>query len=392
MVERKWAEAEKKRLEIQLQRARKMEAIGILAGGIAHDFNNLLTAIRGNASLMLLGIDSLHPNYELLKNIERLVDSGARLTQQLLAYVTKREYEVKLINLNNLVKKFCDTLGRTRKDITIRYELAPDLRPIEADQGQMEQVLLNLFVNAADAMPEGGDIVMKTRNTTFESAKQKTHDIKSGNYVLLTVTDTGTGMDKKTALHIFEPFFTSKEPSRSAGLGLASVYDIVKGHGGYIEVNSQKDRGTTFNIHLPASEKESQESIDSAEGFIRGTGVVLLVDDEEALRDVGQKWLEAMGYSVLTAQEGKEAIRVYKENRDSIDIVLLDMIMPVLGGREAYEALKEINPGVKVLLLSGYSIDTQANEILKKGYDGFIQKPFTMKELSEKIREVLGDR
>jgi len=256
----------------------------------------------------------------------------------------------------------------------------------------MEQVLLNLFVNAADAMPEGGDIVMKTRNTTFEAAKQKTYDIKSGNYVSLTVTDTGTGMDKKTTLHIFDPFFTGKELGRGTGLGLASVYDIVKGHGGYIDVDSQKDHGTTFSIHLPASEKEFQKSINPAEGFIRGTGMVLLVDDEEAIREVGQKWLEAMGYSVLTAQEGKEAIRVYKENRDSIDIVLLDMIMPVLGGRETYEALKEINPEVKVLLLSGYSIDTQAADTLKKGYDGFIQKPFTMKELSEKIRGVLGDK
>jgi CheY-like chemotaxis protein len=221
--------------------------------------------------------------------------------------------------------------------------------------------------------------------------KGKLYGPKPGNYVQLTVTDTGSGMDKETVERIFEPFFTTKEMGRGTGLGLASVYGIIKAHAGYIDVESKKGHGTTFSIYLPASEKKVQKVVKTAEQVIEGTGTVLLIDDEEVILEVGQDLLEAMGYLVLTADNGEEAVEVYRKNRDT-DIVVLDMVMPNMGGGEAYDRMKEINPDVKVLLSSGFSIDGEATEILKRGCDGFIQKPYRMNELAEKIREILDKK
>jgi CheY-like chemotaxis protein len=369
-----------------------MESIGTLAGGIAHDFNNLLMGIQGNVSLMLMHIDSAHPYYERLRNIEKQVQSGASLTSHLLGYARKGKYEVKAIDLNQLVEEISDTFGRTKKEITIHRELTGDLFSIEADEGQIEQVLMNLLVNAGDAMPGGGDLILKSTNVTDKDMMGKVYDPKPGNYVLFTVTDTGSGMDKKTLERIFDPFFTTKEMGRGTGLGLASAYGIIKGHGGYIDVDSKKEQGTTFSIYLPASEKEVERVVKTAEGFIRETGTVLLVDDEDVILEVGQDLLEAMGYQVLIARDGKEAIEVYRKNQDEIDIVVLDMVMPNMGGGEAYDRMKKINPDIKVLLLSGFSIDGEAAEILKRGCDGFIQKPFNTKDLSGKIREILDKK
>ena len=380
---------ERKRLEAQLQYAQKIEAVGTLAGGVAHDFNNLLMGIQGNVSLMLMDMDSAHPDYERLKNIEKQIQSGARLTSHLLGYARKGKYEVKPLDLNQLVEETSDTFGRTKKEITIHQEPAEDLFPVEADPGQIEQVLLNLFVNASDAMPGGGKLILKTMNITHKDMKGKLYEPKPGNYVLLTVTDTGIGMYKKTMERIFDPFFTTKEMGRGTGLGLASAYGIIKAHGGYIDVDSRRGHGTTFSIYLPATEKEVQRVVRTAERVAKGTGKVLLVDDEEVVLEVGQELLEATGYTVLTAKDGKEAIKVYRKNRDNIDIVVLDMVMPNMGGGEAYDRMKEMNPNVKVLLSSGYSIDGEASEILERGCDGFIQKPFTMKQLSGKIGEIL---
>jgi len=381
-----------KRLEAQFQQAQRMEAIGTLAGGIAHDFNNLLMGIQGYVSLMLVDIDSTHPHYKRLKNIESQVQSGAQLASNLLGYARKGRYEVKLLNLNQLVKETSDTLGRTRKDITIHRELAKDLFAVKADQGQIEQILFNLYVNAADAMPGGGNLVLKTMNTSHKDMKGKLYDPKPGNYVLLTVTDTGIGMSKKTMERIFDPFFTTKEKGRGTGLGLASAYGIIKSHGGYIDVESKRRQGTTFSVYLPASEKKVRKVVKVAERFTKGTGTVLLVDDEEVILEVGRELLETMGYRVLIAKNGKEAVRVYRKNQDDIDIVLLDMVMPNMGGGEAYDRMKEINPDIKALLSSGFSIDGEASEILERGCNGFIQKPFTMKELSGKIREILDKK
>jgi PAS domain S-box-containing protein len=393
VTKRKHAEEEKKKLEAQLTQAQRMEALGTLAGGIAHNFNNLLMGMQGNVSLMLLDTDSDHPNYERLNNIEKMVQNGSKLTSQLLGYAREGRYEVRPISLNQLVKDTSNTFGMAKKDITVHQDLDKDLFGIIADQGQIEQVLLNLYVNTADAMPQGGDLFLKTMNVTHEDMKGKPYKVKPGNYALLTVRDTGVGMDKKTKERIFDPFFTTKGLAKGTGLGLASVYGIIKAHGGYIDVYSEKGQGTTFKIYLPASEeKEVIEKEKLPEEVSKGKETVLLVDDEEMILDVGQELLKTLGYKVLIAEGGKEAIDIYKTNKENIDIVILDMIMPVIGGGEVYDRMKEIEPKIKVLLSSGYSINGQATEILKRGCSGFIQKPFTMKELSQNIRDVLEEK
>ncbi|MBW2645876.1 MAG: response regulator, partial [Deltaproteobacteria bacterium] len=385
-----WVDITRQRqLEEELQRAQKLEAIGTLAGGIAHDFNNLLTTIQGTASLMLFDVDSKDPHYELLQMITKQVRRGAGLTAQLLGYASKGRYEVKPISLNRVVEETSDTFGRTHKEITIHQELTEDLSSIEADQSQIEQFLLNLYINASGAMPRGGTLTLKTMNVTHNDIKDIVHNPRSGSYVLLTVTDTGTGMDKETQERIFEPFFTTKEMGRGTGLGLASAYGIIKGHRGYIHVGSEKGSGTTFSIYLPASDKKVVTAIKPAEHVIEGSGTILLVDDEDPVLDIGVMMLEKVGYTVLEAKGGREAVEIYKANKDKIDLVILDMIMPDVGGGEAYDRMKEINPDVKVLLSSGYSIEGEATEILDRGCDGFIQKPFNIKELSGKIREFL---
>jgi PAS domain S-box-containing protein len=389
ITERKLAEEEKQRLEAQIQYAERMEAIGTLAGGIAHDFNNLLMAIKGNVALILMDTDPKQSHHDKLKNINSQVESGARLTKQLLGYASKGMYEVKLIDLNHLIKHTTETFGRTRREITIRQELTEGLLAMEADEGQIEQVLLNLYVNAADAMPTGGELILKTMNVTHRDMKTRLCEPSPGNYVLLQVTDTGTGMDEETRGRVFEPFFTTKEMGRGTGLGLASVYGIVKGHGGHIDLESEEGYGATFRIYLPASEKKLRKAVEITDEIIMGSGTILVVDDEPMVLNINVQLLEKHGYSVLEASGGREAVEVYQANKDVVDLVILDMIMPDMGGGEAYDKMKEINPNVKVLLSSGYSIDGQATEILKRGCDGFIQKPFAMKDLYAKIGEIL---
>ncbi len=382
--------SEKKKFEAKLQYMERMEAIGTLAGGIAHDFNNLMMGMQGNISLILYDADVSHPYHERLKNIEKLIQSGSELTRQLLGYARKGKYEVKPINLNQIITYNSETFGRTRKNITIHREFAEDLLAIEADESQIGQVLINLYINAADAMPDGGELILKTMNVTHQEMKNKRYDPKPGRYVLLQVTDNGTGMDEKTMERIFEPFFTTKEMGGGSGLGLASVYGIIKGHGGYIEVDSEKGLGTTFSIYLPASDQSVQKTSEPYEKIIKGDKTVLLVDDEEVVIDVAGQLLKKLGYHVLEARSGKEAIQLFLEWCEKIDIVILDMIMPDIGGGEVYDRIKEIDPQVKVLLSSGYSIDGQATDILERGCNSFIQKPFNMIVLSKKIREVLN--
>ena len=382
VTERKWIEA-------HLLQAQKIEAIGTLAGGIAHDFNNLFMVVQGNISLMLLDINPSHPHYEMLRSIESKVQSGSKLTSQLLGYARKGRYEIKPVQLNQLVEEISNTFGRTRKDISIHRELAKDLFPIEVDQEQIEQVLMNLFVNAGDAMTRGGDLFLKTTNVRGEEIVSKPYDLKPGDYVLLSITDTGIGMDSKTLERVFEPFFTTKELGRGTGLGLASVYGIIKGHNGHIDVESKKGKGTTFKIYLPASGRKVQKTVKTADSLMEGTKTILLVDDEEMVLNVGRKFLKVTGYRVLTARDGREAIEVYEKYKDSIDLVLLDIVMPNMKGGEVFDRLKEINPEIKVLLVSGYSIDGEATKILERGCNGFIQKPFDMKQLSEAIRTIL---
>ena len=381
--------SEKKRMEAQLLQAQKMEAIGTLAGGIAHDFNNLLMVIQGNVSLMLLDVNPAHSHHEMLRTIEKQVQGGSKLTSQLLGYARKGRYELRPIHLNQLVADTSEAFGRTRKNITIHRELASDLFTCEADQGQIEQVLMNLFVNSADAMPKGGDLFLKTANVNFKEIKGSGYLPNPGDYILLTVTDTGVGMDSKTIDCIFDPFFTTKELGRGTGLGLASTYGIVKGHGGYIEVESEKGRGSTFKVYLPASGKPAQQTVKPSAPISKAIGTVLLVDDEEVILDVSEKVLKVLGYRVLVARGGAEAIEIFKKHQNSIDLVLLDIIMPHMGGGEVYDRLKEISPEVKVLLSSGYSIDGEASKIMARGCNGFIQKPFDIMQLSQSIRAIL---
>ena len=384
---------EQKRNEAQLQQAQKMEAIGTLAAGIAHDFNNLLMGIQGYASLMLLQTHSTHPHYKMLRGIEKQVQSGSKLTKQLLGYGRKGKYELKLNDFNELVEETSDTFGRTKKEITIHRKLSPDLLKVKVDHSQLKQVLLNIYVNAADTMPDGGDLFLKTTSTSHKEMDGKLYDPTPGDYVLLEITDTGTGMDEKTRERIFEPFFTTKGMGRGTGLGLASAYGIVKGHNGYIDVKSEKGRGTTFRIYLPATETDIKEvGIDKRkeEKVATDNKTILLVDDEDTIREVGQDMLETIGYQVMTAADGKEAVEIYKENHGNIDIILMDMVMPNMGGGKAYDHLKEIDPGINVILSSGYSIDGEASEILDRGCNGFIQKPFTINDLTKKIEEVLN--
>ncbi len=380
---------QRKQLENQLQHAQKMEAIGTLAGGTAHDFNNLLMAVQGNASLVLSHLDDTHPHYEKIKKIEKLVKSGAKLTGQLLGYARKGKYEVRPIDFNHIVEETADTFSSARKEIQIHKALSADLFAVEADQGQIEQVLLNLYLNAADAMGGDGKLFIATENIFDTDIKDKPYDPKPGNYVSLKVSDTGTGMDKETIERIFEPFFTTKKMGRGTGLGLASAYGIIKAHGGYIDVESKKGRGTTFRIYLPALGIRVDRKLEESGQSIKGNEAVLFVDDEEVVLEVSSLMLQYLGYSVYEAKGGKEALKIYEDNKDQIDLVVLDMIMPDMGGSDTYDSLKEINSDVKVLLSSGFSLDGQAEDILKRGCNGFIQKPFNLIELSQKIKEVL---
>ncbi|MBU4504055.1 MAG: PAS domain S-box protein [Proteobacteria bacterium] len=386
---REQAKEERKKLEAQLQQAQKMEAIGTLAGGIAHNFNNLLMGIQGHASLTLMHMDSGHPHFEHLKGIEDMVQRGASLTKQLLGFAGRGKYEVKPTDLNELIDNSSEMFGQTKKEIRIHRKYQKHIWTVEVDKGQIEQVLLNLYINAWHAMSRGGNLYIETSNVVIDDTSATAFGVKPGKFVLLTVTDAGTGMDKKTMERIFDPFYTTKAMGQGTGLGLASAYGIVNAHSGHIEVESEQGQGTTFSIYLPASEKKVEKIAETVEGFIKGTETVLIVDDEEIILEVGRELLEGMGYQVFTAINGAQAIKFYRDNQDKIDIVLLDMIMPDMDGGEVYDRVKEINPDIKVLLSSGYSIDGQATEILKRGCDGFIQKPFNMEKLSVKLREIL---
>ncbi len=384
---------ERKRLEGQLLEARKMEAIGTLAGGIAHDFNNLLMGIQGNASLMLLDVDLSQPNHEKLKSIAEYVRRGADLTKQLLGFARGGKYEVKPTDLNELIKNQNRMFGRTRKEITIREKYKKGLWAATVDQQQIEQVLLNLYINAWQAMPGGGVLYLQTENVALNEDFVKPFKLVPGKYVKISVADTGMGMNEAIRQRIFDPFFTTKEMGRGTGLGLASVYGIIMNHGGLINVYSKKGEGTTFNIYLPATESEVRDQKSEVSEDIRhGDEAVLLVDDDEMIVNVGKQMLEMLGYKVLTAGSGKKAIEIYKEKQRQIHIVILDMIMPDMSGGGVYDKMKEINPDVKVLLLSGYSIEGQATDILARGCNGFIQKPFKINEFSGKIRAILDNK
>lgn len=390
ITERKRIEEERLGLERRLLDAQKLESVGTLAGGIAHDFNNLLMGIQGYASLMIYDMDISHPHFQKLKNIEELVRSGSDLTGKLLGFAQRGKYEVRPTDLNALIKETADMFGRTKKEITIHKDLAGSLPRVEVDQGQIEQVLVNLYLNAWQAMPGGGDLYLRTKSVLLEEAHTMRYSALPGKYVKVAVSDTGVGMDEATQRRIFEPFFTTREMGRGSGLGLASAYGVIKNHGGIIEVSSEKERGTTFTIYLPVHDREPRLEKSAFVSKRKGSGTVLVVDDQEMLLETSTAMLRALGYEVLSAGSGQKAIDLYAGRLGSIDIVILDMVMPGLSGEATYDRLKEMDPDVKVILSSGYSLDGQAAHILERGCNGFIQKPFNLEALSKKISEVLG--
>ncbi len=381
---------ERKEIEAQLLFAQRMEAIGTLAGGLAHDFNNLMMGILGNTSIMINGMDSSDPKYQKLQNIEKLVQSGSKLTSQLLGYARKGKLEHKTADLNLIVKESAAIFGRTRKEIVFHMDLSTRRMLITVDKSQIEQVLFNLFINAADAMPNGGDLFLKTSIAKSSDLNNRPYTPAPGDYVMLQVKDTGKGMSPETQKQVFDPFFTTKEMGRGTGLGLASAYGIVKAHAGYIEVASKINKGTVFTIFLKTSEQQLLKPKATKPVVETGQGTILFVDDEDMIREIGSEMVEQMGYTVIPAEDGNEAISLFSDNPDGIDLVILDLIMPGVSGSQTFDRLKKINPEIKVLLSSGYSMDSQAMALMDSGCNGFIQKPYNIAHLSKKISRVLS--
>ena len=339
---------------------------------------------------MLLDLKLDHPFYTKFRKVEELVDSGASLTRQLLGFARGGKYDVRPTNLNDVLEKSSETFSHTHKETSVSKDLQKELWPVAIDRRQFEQVLLNLYINACQAMPGGGYLSLETRNVVLNGLDVRRHGVEPGKYVKISVTDTGSGIAEKIKERIFDPFFTTKEPGKGTGLGLASASGIIKSHGGFITVQSELGHGSTFDIYLPASEKGMATEVEIAEPkIVTGRETILLVDDEQSIAEVTKEILESLGYQVMTAGSGQEAIAIFMEKGKEIDLVILDMIMPGMGGGKAFAALREIDPGVKVILSSGYSVDGEARQILEKGCNSFIQKPFRVADISKKIREVL---
>jgi two-component system, cell cycle sensor histidine kinase and response regulator CckA len=390
VTERRRAEAEHQKLQAQLAQAQKMEAIGRLAGGVAHDFNNILGGIMGGLSLLEVELGDAGPLHPDIREMKALVWRGADLAKQLLGFARGGKYDVRPLNLARVVEKTCAMFGRTRKDITIQIDVVPGLLSVLMDHTQLEQVLLNLFLNAGQAMPEGGRLLLRAENAEVdrESAEAK-RGARPGHFVKLIVADTGIGMDAATQARIFEPFFTTKASGKGTGLGLASVYGIVHGHAGSIAVESAPGEGTTFTLLLPATDRPTSSDKAPAATILRGKGTILVVDDEEQMLRACTRLLQTIGYDVLTAPGGKQAIEMLRQHGDEISLVMLDMTMPEMSGRQTFDKLREIAPSIKVLLCSGYSMDGQAQDVMARGCNGFIQKPFDIAALSAKLLEIL---
>ena len=337
-------------------------------------------------------MDATHPFYDRLKIMEDYVHRGSNLTRQLLGFARGGKYEVRSTDLGKFVLRSAEMFGRTKKEISIHHKIGNSLWHVDIDRGQMDQVLLNLFVNAWQAMPDGGNLSISVENVELSKKDITALHATQKRFVKLTVSDTGIGMDENTKSRIFEPFFSTKERGRNTGMGLASVYGIIKNHGGYVNVDSKPAAGTSFTIYLPASDNKAEDEPKKDTRIHKGVETILLIDDEQMIIEITSKMLEKLGYKVLTATSGKQGIDIFQNSRKKIDLVILDMIMPGLSGKEAFDILRQKNPTVKVLLSSGFSVDSQAKDIMAAGCKGFIQKPFTMAQLSRKLREILDHK
>jgi len=390
--------SEQKNLERQLQQAQKMEAVGTLAGGIAHDFNNLLQAIQGYTELLLMRKEEGESGWRELQEVIRAAKRGAELTQQLLTFSRKVESKRKPLSLNQEVGELRELLERTiPKMIDVEFKLADNLKVVNADSVQLKQVLMNLAVNAKDAMVEGGSLVIETKNVTLDQEFCRRYaEVKAGDYVLFSISDTGHGMDKGTLEHIFDPFYTTKEVGKGTGLGLAIVYGIIKNHEGYVMCYSRPQEGTTFRIYLPAMEAETlkMETVEppEPEAFAQGGNeTILLVDDEVFIRELGVDVLGQAGYTVLTADNGESALELYRQEQSRIDLVILDLIMPGMGGSRCLRKLLELDPQAQVVIASGYSPDGPTKGALEAGAKGFLSKPYDTRELLQLVRKILDE-
>jgi PAS domain S-box-containing protein len=393
---RKEADKEKEILEAQLRQAQKMEAVGLLAGGIAHDFNNLLQTILGNIQLLLFDGDENGMDCNGLRQIEEASLKAGELTRQLLTYSRKIESKLQRTNLNREVDKVAAILERTLSKM-ISIELYPDeaVFDINADPHQIEQIIMNLAINAQHAMPEGGKLIIETSSAAIDHDYCKTHlGAKMGKYAVLSVSDSGIGMEKKTIDRIYEPFYTTKKVGEGSGLGLSMVYGIVKNHGGYITCYSEPGRGTCFKIYFPAIGLEAQAAAtDNTEREVRGgCETVLIVDDEPTILDYAEELLKKFGYGTLTAATGEEALEIYGAQKDGIDLVVLDLNMPGMGGRRCLEELIKLDSRVRVIVASGGPPDGSIRRALETGIGSFIGKPFILQEMLNKIREVLDSK
>jgi len=386
--------SETKSLRSQLLQAQRMEAIGTLAGGVAHDFNNLLQIALGYSEILLNDKSPDHPDYDKLRTINTSARRGADLVQRLMLFSRKGDTKPRALDLNHEVTQIKKLLGRTiPKMIAIELSLESWLPVINADPVQVEQILLNLAINAKDAMPEsGGKLTIETRKVTLEEDYCRTHlEAKPGQYVMISVSDTGHGMTQETMQHIFEPFFTTKGVGKGTGLGLAMVYGIMKHHEGFINCYSELDHGTTFRIYFPVVSTELEDLEQERAVPPGGSETILLVDDEEFLCDIGSQILTRAGYIVLTATNGKDALDLYRNQRSDISMVILDLIMPGMGGKECFQELVNINPQVRVILSSGFLSDGTTEEARVFGVRGLVEKPYNMRQLLGLVREVLDE-
>jgi len=391
VTSRRKAEEAARRLEEQMQQVQKLEAIGRLAGGVAHDFNNLLTVITGYGDVLLSQVPLDHPHHKLLLEIRKAGERAARLTRQMLAFSRKQILQPVVLDLNSVVTEMEKMLLRLiGADVRVSTSLQSGLDPIKADPGQIEQIIMNLAVNARDAMPDGGSLHIQTRNCTLdESVLQANPDVQPGHYVLLAVSDSGCGMTEEVRKRIFEPFFTTKPVGVGTGLGLAMVYGIIKQSGGHVEVESKVGTGTTFKIFLPSVPNSPHKRPDSVEiRMPRGSETILLVEDEDGVRSLARLVLEMNGYTVLVARHGDEALSLFDQNA-AVDLLITDLVMPGMSGRQLAEALAHRRPALRVLFVSGYTDEAIARNRVQESGAAFLQKPFTPSLLALKVREVL---
>jgi PAS domain S-box-containing protein len=396
ITERKKSEQQGENLKEQLLQAQKMEAIGTLAGGIAHDFNNMLTIILGYSDILLADMDEQDPRAADLEKIIQTAKNGAELVQRLLMFSRRTQSESRPLRLNVQIEQTRKLLERTLpKMIDIRFELEDDLPLINADPVQIDQILMNLAINARDAMPDGGRLVIETKNATVDEHFRSSHGgLRLGNYVMLSVSDTGHGIDEATRARIFDPFFTTKGrgSAKGTGLGLTVVHSLVDQHGGYMFCDSEPGKGSRFSIYFPTIEAETSTGNSIETQLPEGRGeTILLVDDEEFVRDLGERILKRAGYKVITAANGREALEVYARDQGEIKLVILDLLMPEMGGQRCLHELLKIRTHPKVLVASGQSGDPSIEESLEMGAKGFVSKPFTLSQLLHQVRKILDE-